>query len=78
MTSKFSTRDFNTIVLLRYHGYKILEVTTEGKDGKAKRVWVEDSPDLQKLLVSYDNNEVDVKAKDWMRTIEDTKEFVHR
>ena len=78
MDTYFSTKDFNTLVLLRYHGYKFEQVTYEGATGKTKRVHVNDTPELRQLLLNYDNNDVMVKMRDLMRTIEDVKEFVHR
>ena len=78
VTKEFSTKDFTTMVVLKYFGHKFKRVTTEGVGFKTKRVWLDDTPEVHKLMLDYENNDLTVKAKDFMRTIEETKEFVHR
>lgn len=72
----FSTKDFNTMVLLRYHGVKFEKVEVDQRG--TKRIFVANTPALQQLLLDYDNGSVTVNAKEWMRIIDDIKEFVHR
>jgi len=76
MEELFSTKDFNTMVLLRYHGVKFEKVEVDNRG--TKRVFLTNTPDLQQLILDYDNGLVNVDAKEWMRTIDDIKEFVHR
>jgi hypothetical protein len=75
MEGQFSTKDFNTMVLLRYHGVKFEKVEV---DRGIKRIFTADTPALQQLLLDYDNGSVSVNAKEWMRIVDDVKEFVHR
>ena len=71
----FSTKDFNTMVLLRYYGFKFSRVESEKG---IKRVFTANTNDLQNLLLDYDNGNLEVEPKEWMRTVDDIKEFVHR
>lgn len=74
----YDTKDFDTIVLLKHHGVKFDKVVREGTQGKTKRVYVEDTPEIQQLLLDYENGDLQVNMKDLMQTIRDTKQFVHR
>ncbi len=76
----YNTKDFNTITLLKHHNIKFKEVKVGGNGDppRTKRVFVQDTPELRKLLLDYENGELTVDAKAYMRSVEETKEFVHR
>ncbi len=76
--SFYDTKDFNTIVLLKHHGMKFEKVEREGPGMRTKRVYVKNTPELQKLLLDFDNEVIDVNMCELMDTIEKTKDFVHR
>lgn len=76
MLNLFTTKDFNTIVLLKYYKLKWVKVDTDTRG--TKRVSVDDSEALQKILLDYDNGLLEVDAKELFRAIEEVKEFVHR
>jgi hypothetical protein len=72
----FNTKDFNTMVLLRYHGFRWDRVETDSRG--TKRVFIQDSPQLQSALLEYDNGETTCNMQELFRVIDEIKEFVHR
>lgn len=79
-TGLYNTKDFNTITLFKHHQIRFERVAVgEGGDPpRTKRIYVQDTPELQKLLLDYENGDITVDAKAYMRSVEETKEFVHR
>ena len=64
------------MVLLRYFNHKTEKVEVDPRG--VKRIFISNTPALQQLLLDYDNFDLEVEPKEWMRTVDDVKEFVHR
>lgn len=78
----YTTTDFYTAALLISLGYEIQEVTREGKPdkdgkGRTRRFHFEDSPELQKDIMSYMNNKKQGLLRDFRDAIETVKDLVH-
>lgn len=72
---EFKTKDFSTIVLLKYHRVPIIKIS---EIGRIKTIHVEKTADVEQLLLDYENDRITVSMRTLMQTINDTKALVHR
>lgn len=73
----YGTTDFYTTAMLISKKFEIKKVTSEGREGRTKKFYFEDSDELRETLMRYMNAALEGNIREFRNAIDVVKDLVY-